>query len=149
MASYLLSWLFGRGAQEDEEISINDYLPKDPKERLLFRQAVANGPYYPGPTREYGKPGDVRCGFGVKLGATVTGWPAEGGHLRLHCSIVELKFLGLNTFEPAVKSDDPDEEAAHCARMRQLGAKWYPDGYQEMLESQEREKSDSPRLFAG
>ncbi|KAF9786534.1 hypothetical protein IL306_001549 [Fusarium sp. DS 682] len=90
-----------------------------------------------------------RLGFNDRAGGHATGWPAKGGYLVHSCSLVELEFLGLDRFEKAERSDDPEKEEAHCAKMRLLGAKWYRNPYQELLDEQAEKDNDSPRLYVG
>ncbi|KAJ4011853.1 hypothetical protein NW752_004251 [Fusarium irregulare] len=68
-----------------------------------------------------------RSSFGGSVGGVVYGWPAKGGFYSRLCSVVELEFLGIDRFEPSDKSDDPEDEEAHCAKLRQLGAHWFRD----------------------
>ncbi|KAF9776651.1 hypothetical protein IL306_005152, partial [Fusarium sp. DS 682] len=92
-----------------------------------------------------------RCDFGSLVGGIVFGWPAKGGYYQHLCSAAELEFLGFDRFKPSTKSDDPKEEEAHCAKMRQLGAKWFrnPD-HQFHAEYKYRHKEpDAPLLFVG
>lgn len=46
-------------------------------------------------------------------------------------------------------SDDPEKEEAYCNKMRFLGAKWYSNPWQEILDETAEKDLDSPRLFAG
>lgn len=87
--------------------------------------------YIPGDNRQW------RVSFGNGPGASVRGWPSKGGLYTLYpCFTVELDFLGLDRFRPADRPQsstsaaaaaaaEADEEA-HCRRMRQLGAEWWP-----------------------
>ncbi|KAH7264847.1 uncharacterized protein BKA55DRAFT_534809 [Fusarium redolens] len=90
-----------------------------------------------------------RSGFGDRTGGTAIGWPAKGGYLTHSCSLVELEFLGLDRFQRTNMSHDPEKEEAHCAKMRLLGAKWYRNPYQELLDETAEKDIDSPRLFVG
>lgn len=68
-----------------------------------------------------------RLFFGSGPSNTVYGWPSYGGlHVLDDCSAVELDFLGLDRFVESSRSQDPEEEDAHCAKMRKLGASWWP-----------------------
>ncbi|VTT66004.1 unnamed protein product [Fusarium fujikuroi] len=98
---------------------------------------------------EFGVTWFPRCQFGGLTGGSVTGWPKKGGYYTHLCSIVELEFLGLDRFKPANSSGDPDEEEAHCARMRQLGATWVKDLDSEIENQWKYDSPDSPRLYAG
>ncbi|KAI8408162.1 hypothetical protein FOFC_11096 [Fusarium oxysporum] len=88
----------------------------------------------------FGVTGFPRVGFGDYIGGTATGWPAKGGFLRHLCSIVELEFLGLDRFQRANMSDDPEKEEAYYNKMRLLG---------EILDETTEKDLDSPRLFVG
>ncbi|KAF5612861.1 uncharacterized protein FSUBG_1091 [Fusarium subglutinans] len=90
-----------------------------------------------------------RCQFGGRFGGIATGWPAKGGYYSHLCSVAELEFLGLDRFKPANKSDEPDKEEAHCAKMRQPGAKWYRDPFHQLSEQDKKNDLDAPRLFVG
>ncbi|KAK4233130.1 CheY-like superfamily [Achaetomium macrosporum] len=68
----------------------------------------------------------LRVRFGSNAGAMVNGFPSKGGVYELYCSPMELEFLGLDRFETALPSSDPAEEDALCAKMRLLGAEWWP-----------------------
>jgi hypothetical protein len=70
--------------------------------------------------------------FGGRTGGVVNGWPAKGGYYTLLCSVVELQFLNPDRVRPTNRSEDAQEEEAHCARMRQLGARWYRDPYEQV-----------------
>lgn len=87
-----------------------------------------------------------RSEFGGKFGARVTGWPKIGGYYTLYCSAAELEFLGLDRFEPSDRAQSQEDEEAHCARMRKLGARWHPDDWEEFKATYE---DDTPRLFVG
>lgn len=58
-------------------------------------------------------------------GAFVKGSPSKGGVYIPSRSAIELDCLGLDRFETALPSADPDEEDALCAKMRQVGAVWW------------------------
>ncbi|KAM0233775.1 hypothetical protein ACHAP5_010298 [Fusarium lateritium] len=73
-----------------------------------------------------------RSHFCGRTGGLVKGWPAKGGYYTLLCSVAELEFLNLDRFKPTNRSEDTQEEEAHCARMRQLGARWYRDPYEQV-----------------
>ncbi|KAM0351717.1 hypothetical protein ACHAPU_002229 [Fusarium lateritium] len=92
-----------------------------------------------------------RCEFGNRVGGVVHGWPSKGGYYHQLFSVAELVFLGLDRFKPSVKSDDPEKEEAHCARMRQLGATWYrdPDHQIRAEEMLRNGDPDTPLLFIG
>ncbi|KAF4952551.1 hypothetical protein FGADI_6622 [Fusarium gaditjirri] len=98
---------------------------------------------------EFGVTWFPRCQFGGLTGGSVTGWPKRGGYYTHLCSVAELEFLGLDRFKPVNRSGDPDEEEAHCARMRQLGAKWFQDLDGEIENQWKHDLPDSPRLYAG
>ena len=68
----------------------------------------------------------LRVRFGTEAGAYVKGFPSKGGVYILVCSAIELDFLGLDRFETALPSTDPAEEDELCAKMRLLGALWWP-----------------------
>lgn len=68
----------------------------------------------------------LRVSFGANAGGFVRGFPSEGGVYELHCSAIELDFLGLDRFETAQPSGDAAEEDALCAKLRLLGAEWWP-----------------------
>ncbi|KAK4232903.1 CheY-like superfamily [Achaetomium macrosporum] len=68
----------------------------------------------------------LRVRFGTDAGALVNGFPSKGGVYSLFCSPMELDFLGLDRFETALPSSDPAEEDALCAKIRLLGAEWWP-----------------------
>lgn len=90
-----------------------------------------------------------RCRFGGTFGGVVIGWPAKGGYYSHLCSAAELEFLGIDRFKPANKSDEPVKEEAHCAKMRQLGAKWYRDPFHQLSDQDKNDDPDAPRLFVG
>ncbi|KAF4339669.1 hypothetical protein FBEOM_6452 [Fusarium beomiforme] len=92
-----------------------------------------------------------RCQFGGLVGGVVHGWPAKGGFYTKLCSVAELEFLGLDRFNPSNKSNNREEEEAHCAKMRQLGAKWYrnPDHKFYSGEKLRNGDPDAPLLFVG
>lgn len=102
----------------------------DPEEKIREQQ---QGPFYiPGDNKPW------RVKFGDGPGASVRGWPSKGGLYTLYtCLTVELDFLGLDRFKKADRpqnttSAEADEEA-HCKRMRQLGAKWWPSADDEAM----------------
>ncbi|RGP59361.1 hypothetical protein FLONG3_11215 [Fusarium longipes] len=92
-----------------------------------------------------------RTEFTSKIGGIVHGWPAKGGYYSKLCSVAELEFLGLDRFEPASKSEDLEEEEAHCARMRQLGARYYrnPDHQFDAQKRYYHWDPDEPKVFIG
>lgn len=64
-------------------------------------------------------------------GADIQGLPARGGlFMLIEATGVELDFLGLDRFRdtprPAGVGAGSSDEEAHCDRMRQLGASWWP-----------------------
>ncbi|KAK1982282.1 hypothetical protein LZ30DRAFT_539212, partial [Colletotrichum cereale] len=64
--------------------------------------------------------------FGLGPGTRVQGWPSKGGvYIIRDCIGLELDFLEVDRFKPALRSDDQAQEDVHCARMRQLGAEWW------------------------
>lgn len=69
---------------------------------------------------------NLRVRFGTGAGGFVHGFPSTGGVYMLSCSAMELDFLSLDRFETALPSTDPAEEDALCAKMRLLGAEWWP-----------------------
>jgi hypothetical protein len=73
----------------------------------------------------------------------VRGWPEKGGYYTHLCSVAELDFLGLDRFKPTNRSEDIQEEEAHCARMRQLGARWCLNPYKEP------NGAERPQLYVG
>ncbi|KAF5651740.1 hypothetical protein F25303_3944 [Fusarium sp. NRRL 25303] len=73
----------------------------------------------------------------------------KGGYYSHLCSAAELEFLGIDRFKPANKSDEPEKEEAHCAKMRQLGAKWYHDPFHQLSDQDKNDDPDTPRLFVG
>ncbi|KIL85413.1 hypothetical protein FAVG1_11369 [Fusarium avenaceum] len=88
-----------------------------------------------------------RCHFGDRTGGLVNGWPAKGGYYTLLCSVAELEFLNLDRFKPTNRSENAQEEEAHCAKMRQLGARWYRDPYEEVHD--ETSGIERLRLYVG
>jgi hypothetical protein len=79
-----------------------------------------------------------RVQFGDNPGASVRGWPSKGGLYTLYpCFTVELDFLGLDHFKEADRAQNSStaeaDEEAHCKRMRQLGAKWWPSADEEAM----------------
>ncbi|KAG7290150.1 hypothetical protein NEMBOFW57_000147 [Staphylotrichum longicolle] len=74
----------------------------------------------------YPKEPVLRVSFGANAGGFVRGFPSEGGVYELYCSATELDFLGLDRFETAQPSGDAAEEDALCAKLRLLGAEWWP-----------------------
>jgi hypothetical protein len=92
-----------------------------------------------------------RCEFGSRVGGVVYGWPAKGGFYSHLCSVAELEFLGLDRFKACDKSDEPEKEEAHCAKMRQLAASWFRDPDHELrAEAKYRNREpDAPLLFIG
>ncbi|KAK1671226.1 hypothetical protein BDP55DRAFT_507629, partial [Colletotrichum godetiae] len=76
-----------------------------------------------------------RTSFGLRSGTVVRGWPSHGGIFFLNdCLGVDLEFLRLDRFEPALRSEDQAEEDAHCQRMRMLGAVWFESEHPYELE---------------
>ena len=65
-----------------------------------------------------------RSHFGI-IGCDVFGWPSSGGVLIKEVDIVELMFLGLDRFQPSLRSSNVVEEDQFCNRLRMLGAKWW------------------------
>lgn len=110
-----------RPAKNDAEAMATPKLP-DSYDKVLEQQGRF---YITGDNRQW------RVSFGDGPGARVRGWPSKGGLYTLSsCLRVELDFLGLDHFEEADRpqnstSAEADEEA-HCKRMRQLGATWWP-----------------------
>lgn len=100
---------------------------------------------------DFGVTSFPRCDFGSRVGGVVHGWPAKGGFYAHLCSVAVLEFLGLDRFKPSNKSDDPEKEEAHCAKMRQLGAKWFrnPDHQLRAGEKLRNGEPDAPLLFVG
>lgn len=99
--------------------------PPDPEEKVLQEQGVF---YIPGDNEPW------RVSFGDGPGASVRGWPSKGGFYSLgNCFVVELDFLGLDRFKPANRSQNRTDEEAHCRRMRQLGAEWWPSADDEAM----------------
>ncbi|EAQ85362.1 hypothetical protein CHGG_09376 [Chaetomium globosum CBS 148.51] len=80
----------------------------------------------PATAKSYREELDLRVHFGTRAGASVHGFPSTGGVYMLSCSVAELDFLGLDRFEIAQPSTDPDKEDAFCAKMRLLGPEWWP-----------------------
>lgn len=85
-----------------------------------------------GSFRVPGDHGQWRVKFHNAPGASVRGWPSKGGLYTLYsCFTVELDFLGLDHFKEADRPQNSTsaaaDEEAHCRRMRQLGAKWWPN----------------------
>jgi hypothetical protein len=102
-----------------------------------LRDMSANIHSHSGPLRIEGE-SSWRVSFGYGPGASVRGWPSKGGVLSLDdCLSVELEFLGLDRFKEVKRpqktpSAEADEEA-HCKRMRQLGATWWPSDHDESM----------------
>jgi len=130
------------------------YAVHEPEQELLF----------PSPNRdislmltEGGWNGDFgvtwfpRSSFGGCVGGVVYGWPAKGGFYSRLCSVVELEFLGIDRFEPSDKPDDPENEEAHCAKLRQLGAHWFRDPDHKLRYGQKyrNKEPDAPVLYVG
>ncbi|RGP66173.1 hypothetical protein FSPOR_6793 [Fusarium sporotrichioides] len=92
-----------------------------------------------------------RLEFGGKGGGVVHGWPAKGGFYSRLCSVAELEFMGLDRFEPSDRPEDPENEEAHCTKMRQLGASWFRDPDHKLDADQKYRISapDAPLLFVG
>ncbi|KAI7785508.1 hypothetical protein LA080_006929 [Diaporthe eres] len=85
-----------------------------------------------------GYTGQWRVKFRNGPGSSVRGWPSKGGHYALgSCLTVEMDFLKLDRFKDADRPrDSPSAEAdeeAHCQRMRQLGARWWPSPHDEAM----------------
>lgn len=88
-----------------------------------------------GPMVEVYEKSTYRTEFTAGSLTFVRGWPSTGGFYILSCDGVELEFLGLDRFEPTLRSQDPAEEDAFCAKMRRLGPRWYRDLEAEAAES--------------
>ncbi|KAG6365670.1 hypothetical protein INS49_007281 [Diaporthe citri] len=101
----------------------------DPEEKVREQQ----GPFYiPGDNKPW------RVSFGDGPGASVRGWPSKGGlYTSYPCFTVELDFLGLDRLKEADRPQNSTsahaDEEAHCKRMRQLGAKWWPSADDEAM----------------
>lgn len=90
---------------------------------------VSGESYFTGDKKQW------RVEFGDEPGATVRGWPSKGGYYILYpCFAVEMDFLGLDRLKEAERPQNSSaaDEEAHCRRMRQLGAKWWPSSEQSM-----------------
>lgn len=134
--------------KNDAEAMATPKLP-DSYDKVLEQQ----GPFYiPGDHRQW------RVSFGDGPGARVRGWPSKGGLYTLSsCLTVELDFLGLNRFEEADRPQNPKsaeaDEEAHCKRMRQLGATWWPSPDDEsmwwFLNPEEKWKLTKPVTYFG
>ncbi|OBS20313.1 hypothetical protein FPOA_06687 [Fusarium poae] len=100
---------------------------------------------------DFGVTSFPRCEFGNRVGGIVHGWPAKGGFYSRLCSVAELEFLGLDRFEPCDRPDDPQNEEAHCTKMRQLGATWYRDPDHQLQDDLKymHQDPDAPLLFVG
>ncbi|EED20559.1 conserved hypothetical protein [Talaromyces stipitatus ATCC 10500] len=103
--------------------------------RFRFSDSIKSSEHdYDGPIRinETEIP-HVRYDTGFDPGSTtIYGYPRKGGLYTLpHALGVEFDFLGLDRFgltgskEEEIKPSD--EEEVFCNKMRQLGAKWFPD----------------------
>ncbi|KAI0114636.1 hypothetical protein F4776DRAFT_324513 [Hypoxylon sp. NC0597] len=90
-----------------------------------------------------------RTQFGVRSGAAVRGYPSWGGVYVLHCTPVELDFLGLDRFHIAMRSLDQEEEDAHCNNMRRLGATWWASEAAYRQKAMDPDKSGDLVTFVG
>lgn len=90
-----------------------------------------------------------RTQFGVRSGAAVRGYPSHGGLYVLHCNAVELDFLHLDRFHIAMRSPDQEEEDAHCANMRKLGAMWWESEEAYIRKAMDPNKYNDPVVFVG
>ncbi|KAI1412847.1 hypothetical protein F5Y13DRAFT_43192 [Hypoxylon sp. FL1857] len=90
-----------------------------------------------------------RTQFGVRSGAAVRGYPSYGGVYVLHCTPVELDFLGLDRFHIAMRSLDQQEEDAHCNNMRRLGATWWESEGAYRQKAMDPDKSGDLVTFVG
>ncbi|KAM0302897.1 hypothetical protein HYE67_011221 [Fusarium culmorum] len=99
------------------------------------------------PIDGFGKTYFPRSKFVGSSGGIITGWPARGGYYQLKCSLAELDYLGLDRFNPTNRTGDSKEEEVWCARLRQLGAKWYPNIYHILAEG--GDGIEIPRLYLG
>ncbi|OTB02047.1 hypothetical protein M426DRAFT_322995 [Hypoxylon sp. CI-4A] len=90
-----------------------------------------------------------RTQFGVRSGAAVRGYPSYGGVYVLHCTAVELDFLGLDRFHIAMRSINQDEEDVHCNNMRRLGATWWDSEATYRRWAMNPNKTGSPVTFVG
>ncbi|ROW14347.1 hypothetical protein VPNG_04014 [Cytospora leucostoma] len=94
-----------------------------------------------------------RSHYNLGPGVGIQGLPACGGEYLLSGATgVELDFLGLDRFRdterpPGAVAGSPDEEA-HCDRMRQLGALWFPDTHT-FVEWAVGDTGDSPYIKVG
>ena len=109
-----------------------------PQEQTKMPTIILNRPYIPPTIPPVSD--SLRVHFGACAGATVKGFPSTGGVYRLSCSVMELDFLGVDRFETAPRSLDPAEEDSFCAKMRLLGARWWPsmDAYRNAESRTER-----------
>ncbi|CEI67933.1 hypothetical protein FVEN_g7792 [Fusarium venenatum] len=130
------------------------YAIHEPKQHFLYPppngdipQMLSEGGWY----GDFGVTWFPRSEFGGSTGGIVHGWPAKGGFYSRLCSVAELEFLGLDRFEPSDKPDDPENEEAHCAKMRQLGANWFrdPDHKLRFGRKYRNKEPDAPLLFVG
>lgn len=90
-----------------------------------------------------------RNSFGIGPRTVVRGWPSTGGCLVLSCDGVELDFLGLDRFKEVPRSTDPDEEDAHCMRMRKLGPTFWASERDESNYQLRRELVEFPAVDDG
>ncbi|KAI1103048.1 hypothetical protein F4804DRAFT_311372 [Jackrogersella minutella] len=90
-----------------------------------------------------------RTQFGVRSGAAVRGYPSYGGVYILHCTAVELDFLGLDRFHIAMRAVDQEEEDAFCNNMRRLGATWWESEAAYRQKAMDPDRSGEPVTFVG
>ncbi|KAF5518717.1 hypothetical protein CGCA056_v009535 [Colletotrichum aenigma] len=95
----------------------------------------------------------VRSSFGLGAGVRVQGWPSKGGtYILKDCVRVELDFLEVDRFKPSRRSDDEEEEDAHCERMRKLGATWWKSdqalAVAELFGAKEKKHLQDPVIIA-
>ncbi|KAH9230135.1 hypothetical protein K456DRAFT_55848 [Colletotrichum gloeosporioides 23] len=96
----------------------------------------------------------VRSSFGLGPGVRVQGWPSKGStYILRDCVRLELDFLEVDRFKPSRRSDDQEEEEAHCERMRKLGATWWKSdqalAVAELFGAREKEHLQDPVIIAG
>ncbi|KAI8260729.1 hypothetical protein K4K58_001804 [Colletotrichum sp. SAR11_239] len=96
----------------------------------------------------------VRSSFGLGPGVRVQGWPSKGGtYILRDCVRLELDFLEVDRFKPSRRSDDQEDEEAHCERMRKLGATWWKIdqalAVAELFGAKEKKYLQDPVIIAG
>ncbi|PGH09695.1 hypothetical protein AJ80_07646 [Polytolypa hystricis UAMH7299] len=98
------------------EVSTNDPLAAESK---LPQQSLTPPPDLPKRTDRlifYGRP-------------VVYGWPSTGGKITKAVTAPEILHLGLDRFQESSRAEDPAEEDEFCRKLRNIGGKWVPDGF--------------------